>query len=334
MGESLKCLFIFLILLVFVYPYADIEITEWYNNADAALSITFDDCDENQYLIAYPLMEKYNVRGSFGVVISWVGKTIEQPENIFIKRMTWEEIRKLDDNEISSHSCNHKLLTEINEEDLLFEIQKSKRIIEEETGKKCITMHYPYSKTNEDIKEILEESGYLCARTLESKINKDSDLYEISSYAIFDDTHPSLKELEDLLKVCKKERGWVVIMYHHIDENPENYTTGSYLPLCITPETFDAQMKLFSSENLWIAPLGEIASYLKEKETCTIKVEKSLTRIKIVIVSEYDAPLTLKIRVNWWKVKVEGSLNDGEYSGSFYLNVVPNKEVVIYRKLF
>ena len=54
--------------------------------------------------------------------------------------------------------------------------------------------------------------------------------------------------LKNLLEECKKERGWVVIMYHHIDENPENYTTGSYLPLCITPETFDAQMKLFSSE--------------------------------------------------------------------------------------
>jgi len=333
MGESLKSLFIFLILLVFVYPYGDIEITEWYRNADAALSITFDDCDESQYLIAYPIMEKYNIRGSFGVVISWVGKTIEQPEGIFIKKMTWEEIRDLGDNEISSHSCTHKLLTELNKEDLLFEIQESKRIIEEETGKKCITMHYPYSKTNEYIKETLEESGYLCARTLESKINKNPDLYEISSYAIFDDNHPSLEELKNLLEECKKERGWVVIMYHHIDENPENYTTGSYLPLCITPETFDAQMKLFSSENLWIASLGEVSSYLRQKETCTIQVKKSLTRIKIIVESEYDIPLTLKIKINWWKVKVEGSLNDGEYSGSFYLNVVPNKEIVICRVL-
>lgn len=139
--------------------------------------------------------------------------------------------------------------------------------------------------------------------------------------------------LKNLLEECKKERGWVVIMYHHIDENPENYTTGSYLPLCITPETFDAQMKLFSSENLWIASLGEVSSYLRQKETCTIQVKKYLTRIKIIVESEYDIPLTLKIKINWWKVKVEGSLNDGEYSGSFYLNVVPNKEIVICRVL-
>lgn len=316
-----------------MYLYADIEVTEWYNNADAALSVTFDDCDENQYQLAYPIMEKYSIRGSFGIVTSWVGKTIEQPEGIFIKKMNWEEIKKLNAHEIASHSCSHPLLTELDEKKLLFEIRESKRIIEEKTGKKCVTMHYPYSETDENIKRILEASGYICARTLESKINTDPDFYEISSYAIFDDDHPSLEELTDLLKACRKERGWVVIMYHHIDESPEDYTTGSYLPLCLTPETFEKQMQLFSSENLWIAPLGEVSSYLKQKETCTIHVKKSLTRIKIIVESEYNIPLTLKIKLNWWKVKVEGSLTDGEYSGCFYLNVLPNKEIVIYRKL-
>ena len=33
--------------------------------------------------------------------------------------------------------------------------------------------------------------------------------------------------------------------------------------------------------------------------------KKSLTRIKIIVESEYDIPLTLKIKINWWKVKVE-----------------------------
>jgi len=56
-------------------------------------------------------------------------------------------------------------------------------------------------------------------------------------------------------------------------------------------------------------------------------------QIKIIVESEYDIPLTLKIKINWRKVKVEGNLNDGEYSGSFYLNVVPNKEIVICRML-
>ena len=322
------------ILLFFSYPYADIEITEWYNNAGGALSITFDDCDENQYLIAYPIMRKYGIRGSFGVVTSWVGKTVEQPENIFIKRMSWDEIRDLGDNEISSHSCNHKLLTELNEKDLLFEIQESKKIIEKQTGKRCITMHYPFSRTDENIKNILKQSGYLCARTLESEINRDPDLYEVSSYAVFDDDHPSLAELNELLDLCIKERGWIVLMYHHIDENPQKYTTGTYLPLCVTPETFEEQMKLFSSKDIWIAPLGEVAIYLREKRECEIEIEKSFTKIKLFIKSDYNVPLTLKINLSWRRVRVKGSLNDGEYSGSFYLNVLPNREIVIYREFF
>jgi len=68
---------------------------------------------------------------------------------------------------------------------------------------------------------------------------------------------------------------------------------------------FDAQMKLFSSENLWIASLGEVSSYLRQKETCTIQVKKYLTRIKIIVESEYDIPLTSKIKINWRKVKVK-----------------------------
>jgi len=63
-----------------------------------------------------------------------------------------------------------------------------------------------------------------------------------------------------------------------------------------------------------------------------LATNKFITKIKIVVKSDYDVPLTLKVKLNWGKVKVEGSLNDEEYSGSFYLNVVPNKEIVIYRR--
>ncbi|MCK4637264.1 MAG: hypothetical protein KAT49_05235, partial [Methanomicrobia archaeon] len=75
MRYLLSLIFIIPILVIFMYLYADIEVTEWYNNADAALSVTFDDCDENQYQLAHPIMEKYSIRGSFGIVTSWVGKT-------------------------------------------------------------------------------------------------------------------------------------------------------------------------------------------------------------------------------------------------------------------
>ncbi|MEA1992959.1 MAG: polysaccharide deacetylase family protein, partial [Euryarchaeota archaeon] len=205
MKYLVSLIFLLIILSSFIYPSADVKVAEWYGNADGALSITFDDGDENQYLLAYPLMEKYGIKGSFGIVTSWVGKTVEEPENVLIRRMSWEQICSLGDSEIASHSCTHALLTECNEKELLAEIHNSKRIIEGHTKKKCITMHYPYSQTNEEIKEILENSGYLCARTLDSKINTDPDLYEIASYAAFDDAHPSLEELKELINETKEE---------------------------------------------------------------------------------------------------------------------------------
>jgi peptidoglycan/xylan/chitin deacetylase (PgdA/CDA1 family) len=327
-----------LILLVpsvwfFLYPFPEIEITPWYNNADAALSITFDDCDENQYLLAHPLMEQYGMRGSFGVVTSWVGKTVEEPEKVVIRRMSWEQIENLGDNEISSHSHTHTVLTGLSEEELLCEIEESKRLIEKHTGVPCITMHYPYSQTNESVKKALRDKGYLCARTLESAINSDPDLYEISSYAIFDDDHPSHEDLEEAVVETQETGGWIVLMYHHIDEHPEKYSTGPDLPLCLTPATFEEHMQLFSSTNFWIAQLGEVARYTVQKASCEIAVKRSFSKVTVLVRSAYDLPLTLKVQLNWWRARVEGSLTDGVYTGeTIYLNVLPNKEVVIYRE--
>ena len=338
MGEYVKyvSLFVFILpLLIFSYPHVDLEVTQWYGNADCALSITFDDCSENQYLLAYPIMETYGIRGSFGVVTSWVGNSVEEPEGVIVQRMSWEQIDDLHEegNEISSHSDSHKMLTELSGEDLLSEIQKSKRIIEEQTGSPCTTMHFPYSQTDESVKHLLRDSGYRCARTLDSALTPAPDLYEIPSYAIFDDVHPSLEDLEEAIGEARKKGGWLVITYHHIDEHPDTYSGGSDLPLCLTPETFEAQMQLFSSGDYWIAPLGEVAAYVRQRESCTIKVERSFSVITIRVLSEHEIPVTLKITTNWWKVRVEGSLEDGEYltGGEIFLDVLPNSDINIYR---
>ncbi len=336
-GETMKyLLFILFVLSSFLspsFPGVEVEVTPWYHNAEGALSVTFDDCDETQYLVAAPIIEKYDIRGTFGVVTSWVGKMVEEPKGVRIQKMTWKQIQELSvTHEIASHTCTHPNLAMLCKEALLTEIQDSKRLIEEHTRKECIAMHYPLSRTNNVVKRTLRDSGYLCARSYENRINTDPDLYEISSYAIFSDNDPSLGDLQAMIRETRGKNGWMVLMYHHISNYPENYSVNASVPLCVTPETFEFQMQLLSSSDLWIAPLGKVATYIQQRETCTIDVIPSFGYVKIRVNTPFDHPLTIRVHHDWKEVKVKGSLSDSVYTtDTFYLDVQPNTEIILYR---
>lgn len=46
-------------------------IADFYNNKDAAISITFDDASYGQYEYAFPILNKYNFTATFSVIGEW-----------------------------------------------------------------------------------------------------------------------------------------------------------------------------------------------------------------------------------------------------------------------
>src|SRR3989344_2318481 len=116
--------------------------------------ITFDDGRSGVYDYAFPLMSIYNYTASLFIVAKWVGqKEIPGHEN-YSGFLTWNQVKELANNgfEIGSHSLSHPRLTELSAEELKEELQNSKIILEQKTGKKINHFAYPYGKYNPEVK--------------------------------------------------------------------------------------------------------------------------------------------------------------------------------------
>ena len=65
--------------------------------------------------------------------------------------------------EIGAHSLDHFPLTDFSEEDIVYEVTKSKEAIENVLEKPIQTFSYPYGSVDERVKKIVSDSGFLFA---------------------------------------------------------------------------------------------------------------------------------------------------------------------------
>lgn len=81
--------------------------------------------------------------------------------------MNWEEVRDMSSQGVTfgSHTCNHRLLTQLTKDNIEKEITESKEVIKEK-GLKCVSVFcYPNGYYNKDIEEIVDSCGYTAAVT-------------------------------------------------------------------------------------------------------------------------------------------------------------------------
>lgn len=145
------------------------ELKDYYektNPIDDIVLITFDDGYENNYLYAYPILKKYNVKGNIFVVYNTIGKTniwhnpVTEP---WINMATKEQIIEMHKSgviEFGSHTMNHPRLENIPFEDAVWEITESKKQLEELLQTQIIAFAYPYGNGayNEKIREVVKEN--------------------------------------------------------------------------------------------------------------------------------------------------------------------------------
>ncbi len=165
--------------------------------------VTFDDGYESNYVYAYPILQKYGLKGTIHVVVSssegLEDRTAENPyQPNRLSHLTMKQIKEMSDSgviEIGSHTYaghgtvkkNAKgeqdgfLITRIYEDGNLEseadylkritdDLQKSKAILEQVTGKEIVVFAYPYGKASDKVKRVLEEVGFMGAVTVKAEL--------------------------------------------------------------------------------------------------------------------------------------------------------------------
>ncbi len=98
----------------------------------------------------------------------------------------WDEINSMKDSKISfgSHTVSHMILTNEQSDVVKDEINKSKEIIEKETGRNVLHFSYPNGNYNDGIKRIVSESYKSACTTNSGFVSKDSDIYGLNRIGI------------------------------------------------------------------------------------------------------------------------------------------------------
>ncbi len=139
------------------------------------VALTFDDGYEDFYANAFPLLKKYDLKGTLYVIIN----AVDKPG--YITKAQLKEMAASGVVEIGSHTFNHPDLRLKKKADQFFEIKGSRDALGKIINIPVLTFAYPYGYYNSQILKMTQEAGYLGAvSVIPGSVHKPNSLWLIT----------------------------------------------------------------------------------------------------------------------------------------------------------
>ncbi len=138
-----------------------------HKHVEKPVLLTFDDATDDHYVHLFPLLKKHHTPALIFIITDWVGTP---------GYMTWDQIREMQQSglvEFGSHTCSHRRLRSLTQDEIIYEITQSKKIIEEQLGCPARTFCYPFGAGAFDkhVRPHVFEAGYLADFSTKHGIN-------------------------------------------------------------------------------------------------------------------------------------------------------------------
>ncbi len=192
--------------------YAVMTVSELLNNNlftqnKKAIAITFDDGYKDNFTEAVKALKDVGFKATFFITTSFIdGLGRKQWANGASRQyLNWEDVVSLlrMGFEIGSHMVDHFGLAQLEEAQINFQLEESRKRIQQMTGFWPQLLSYPYGKLNARVKLLAQSAGYLGACASFCGVNRpDTDRYilkrtEINGYDIINDFRDKLRGLYD-----------------------------------------------------------------------------------------------------------------------------------------
>lgn len=151
--------------------------------------ITFDDGYEDNYRVAYPILQKYNFTATIFLITDFVSNN---------KRyLTWSQVNEMKENGFSfgSHTLSHVFLANaMTDDDILSELTKSREAMEWRLNQKIEYFAYPGGIYDQRVIKMAKEVGYRAAFTINLGRNiTNCGLFTLNRIPIFTGSHTLLR---------------------------------------------------------------------------------------------------------------------------------------------
>jgi peptidoglycan/xylan/chitin deacetylase (PgdA/CDA1 family) len=135
------------------------------------LHVTFDDAFKSVEN-ALPVLERHGVRATVFACTGFAedGRSLDVPELADelrtrpeeLSTMSWDELRALVERgvEVGSHTVSHPHLPALSDAELADELRSSRQRLEDELGRPCRVLAYPYGECDERVRGAARTAGY------------------------------------------------------------------------------------------------------------------------------------------------------------------------------
>ena len=305
------------------------EIGTWSGFRKAAASFTFDDGAPSHVSDAGPTFKKYGYKATFNVVVNW--------------NPNWSGFQGLADegHEIASHSNTHG-------QNMSGEEASSKTAIEGKIKQKygVITVAYPNCNVPN---ESAVKSNYIVGRIcngswkgMNDEMGKDGPSNWAQVPATMTGAEGQLKSTNDFTGRMQKviqSNGWAAFLTHGFQG--KNNGNATYSPTDLGAIEGALKWAQQNDKDIWVAPMGHVAMYLKERKASKAEASTSGDAITVKLthniadnISKYDYPLSLRIKSDWSKVEVtqgDAKLESKVDGGYIYFDGVPNAGDIVVK---
>jgi len=241
----------------------DLNVSKWPYNYESAISFIWDDNNEDHYLQIAPAFDLYNFKASFGVITSQF--QLENNQQLSQQYIYGYQNIISNGHEIMSHSHSHLPVEILNNDQIIFELSESKRLVNQYLNVDPISYVHPNNRTN-DFYNISLSSYYLYSRiynpTFNSLTNSDenfiANIGPATNYNRFLYIHSLNIEASN----------WIVIAGHGVDYY-------GWAPI-LSDDLNDFLYYLYDYELTWVDTFSRIALYNDIRNDVVLNYENNI----------------------------------------------------------
>lgn len=198
------------------------------------ISISFDDGWKSSYVKATKSLEQHKMSATFYINPGALGLPG------FITEGDLKDLQRRHFH-LASHGINHVDMTSINTDWLKRELTDSKEHLIKKLGLKTVDFATPYGKHDPQT-DFHIQSTYVSHRGTDEGINTKLNFDSYNLQVLFIHKNTQLSYLKQQLEAAKASNGWLILVYHEIDNDDNKFSVSS--------ETFEQQLQAIGESSI------------------------------------------------------------------------------------